>query len=87
MHAKTIHEVSTACAPTKVALAHGIAAASLREAGAVAPARRLIVGIAPNGVKEAVVHTGEAATTISVTRHLFVLADSMSEPPDVISLD
>jgi hypothetical protein len=87
LHAITVHEASSACAPTKIALAHGIVAVSLREASAVAPAERLIVGVVPDGVSEAVVHTRGIASRVAIARHLFVLKDSINEPPDVVSLD
>lgn len=87
VHAKGVHAVSTACTPTKVALAHGVVFASLREAGPVAPARRQVVGVVPDGTRKAVVHTGKTATKARVRRHLFVIEDSIDQPPDVVSLD
>jgi hypothetical protein len=87
LHAETVHEASSACAPTKIALAHGIVAVSLREASAGAPAERLIVGVVPDGTSQAVVHTGRTASRVAIARHLFVLKDSMNEPPDVVSLN
>jgi hypothetical protein len=87
VHAKNIHEVSTACAPTKVALAHGVVSASLRDASAIAPAQRQIVGVVPDGISKAVVHAGNTATRAHVRRHLFVLEDSIDQPPDVVSLN
>lgn len=86
LHAETIHEASSACAPTKIALAHGVVAASLRKARAVTPARRLIVGVVPDGTTEAVVHTGRIASRVPIAHHLFVLRDSIEEPPEVVSL-
>lgn len=86
LHAETIHEASSACAPNKTALSHGIVAVSLREASAVAPAERLIVGVVPDGTIEAVVHTGGTTSRVPVAHHLFVLRDSIEEPPDVVSL-
>jgi hypothetical protein len=87
LHAITVHEASSACAPTKIALAHGIVAVSLREASAVAPAERLIVGVVPDEASEAVVHTRGIASRVAIARHLFVLKDSINEPPDVVSLN
>lgn len=86
VHTETIHEVADACATTGVALKHGIVAVSLRDPGAVRPAQRLIVGVAPDGASEAVVHTGRVASNVAITRHLVVLRDSLSQPPDVVSL-
>lgn len=86
LHAETIHEASSACAPTKTALAHGIVGASLRERHSEVPAERLIVGVVPDGATEAVVHTGKVASKVAIAHHLFVLRDSMEEPPEVVSL-
>ncbi len=86
LHAETIHEASSACAPTKTAFAHGVVAASLQEASAGTPAKRLIVGVVPDGTTEAVVHTGGMVSRIAITHNLFVLEDSTKEPPDVVSL-
>jgi hypothetical protein len=86
LHAETIHEASSTCAPTKAALAHGVVIASLRTASAVAPAKRLIIGVVPDGTTEAVVHTGGTASSVAIARHLFVLKDSMKDPPRVVSL-
>lgn len=86
VYTQTIHEVADACAPTKVALEHGIVAASLRDPGTIGPAQRLIVGVVPDGASEAVVHTGKVASKVSIARHLFVLKDSLGRPPDVVSL-
>ncbi len=87
LHAETIHEASSACAPTKAALAHGIVGASLREGRSEVPAERLIVGVVPDGATEAVVHTGKVASKVAIAHHLFVLRDSMEEPPEVVSLN
>lgn len=86
LHAQATHEVSAACAPTTVTLAHGIAIVSLREAGSRRPIERIVVGVAPDGAHRAAIHTGTAASTVSITRHVFVLKDSMSKPPDVVSV-
>lgn len=86
VHTQTNHEVADACAPTGVALKHGITAVSLRDPGAVRPAQRLIVGVAPDGISEAVVHTGKVASRVLIMRHLFVLEDSLSQPPNIVLL-
>lgn len=86
LHAETVHEASSACAPTKTALAHGVVAASLRKASLVTPARRLIVGVVPDGTTEAVVHTGRMTSRVAVAHHLLVLTDSIKEPPEFVSL-
>lgn len=87
LHAETIHEASSACAPAKTAFAHGVVAASLREASADIPAKRLVVGVVPDGTTGAVVHTGGMMSRVAIAHNLFVLRDSMEEPPDVVSLN
>jgi hypothetical protein len=86
LHAETIHEASSACASTKTALAHGVVAVSLREASPDGPAERLVIGVVPDGASKAVVHTGGETARVAITDHLLVLRDSMSEPPDLVSL-
>jgi len=86
LHAETIHEASSACAPTETALAHGVVAASLQEASVAAPARRLIVGVVPDGTTEVVVHTEEMTSRVETAHHIFVKRDSVEKPPDVVSL-
>jgi hypothetical protein len=86
LHAQGRHEASSSCAPIRVALAHGIIAVSLREAGPASPAQRLTVGVMPDGVHRAVVHTGAHATTVAVTQHLLVLRDAEDAPPDRVTL-
>jgi hypothetical protein len=86
LHAETIHEASSTCAPTKAALRHGVTIASLREARAGTQAKRLIVGVVPDGTAEAVIHTGGTASSRAIAHHLFVLRDSVKLPPNVISL-
>jgi hypothetical protein len=86
LHAQGAHDVAAACAPIHVALAHGLVTVSLREASVGTQAERLIVGVVPNGTHGVVVHTKRVATSVTVVRHIFFLRDSMSEPPDVVSL-
>jgi hypothetical protein len=86
LHEETAHEASSACAPTKTALAHGIVAASLRQGSTAGAAERLIVGVAPDGVSKAVIHTEQITSRVAIAHHLFVLEDSVEEPPKVVSL-
>lgn len=87
LHMETAHEASSACAPTKTALAHGIVAVSLQKMSVIPSAERLIVGVVPDGTTEAVVHTGKIASRITIAHHIFVLRDSLEEPPEVVSLN
>ncbi|HKG02151.1 MAG TPA: hypothetical protein VKB03_03150 [Conexibacter sp.] len=86
VHASGAHEASSSCAPTELALHHGVVAISLRNHGAFGPTDRTIVGVMPDRATGAVVHTGVAQTTVPVSRHLFVLRDSVKEAPDNVSV-
>jgi hypothetical protein len=77
--------VGTTCAPTSQAIAHGIADISITLPGAAHRAR-LIVGVAPNGVREVLVHTRGATATAPTHDGVFVLRDATLAPPDTISL-
>jgi hypothetical protein len=77
--------VSTTCSATKRAVAHGIADISITPPGTRHPVR-LIIGVAPNRAKEAVVHTHDITSAIPVHHEVFVLRDSILAPPDSISL-
>ena len=86
VHEKGVHEVATACAPTNLALKHGVVTASLRDATPISPAQRLIVGVVPDGTSEAVVRTRGSASRVPIEDHAFVLRDSIDAPPDIVSL-
>lgn len=86
VYPQSAHNVATACAPTDVALKHGVVAVSLRDAGPVAPAQRLIVGVVPDGVRRVVVRTGSIASSAAIARHTFVIRDTVNRPPDVVFL-
>lgn len=77
--------VGTTCATTSQAIAHGIADTSITLPGA-AHRTRLIVGMAPDGAREALVHTHGAIAATPVHDEVFVLRDPTLAPPDVISL-
>jgi hypothetical protein len=76
---------SATCAKTAEATAHGIAAVSITPPGTPHPAR-LIVGVAPDGTREVLVHTRGAIAAVPVRHATFVLRDSTLNPPDFISL-
>ena len=77
--------VSATCVKTAEATVHGIAATSLTPPKAPHPAR-LIVGVAPDGTREALVHTRGVVTTVPVRSETFVLRDATLAPADFISL-
>jgi hypothetical protein len=70
---------------TAQALVQGIAAISITPPGAPQPAR-LIVGVAPDGTREALVHTRGVTATVPVRGAAFALRDSTLAPPNFISL-
>jgi hypothetical protein len=77
--------VGTTCATTSRAVAHGIADISITLPGA-AHRVRVIVGVAPDGASEALVHTRGAIAAAPVHGEVFVLRDSTLAPPDTIAL-
>lgn len=77
--------VSATCGKTAQATVHGIAAISITLPDAPHPAR-LIVGVAPDGTREALVHARGVIAAVPVRGGTFVLRDSTLAPPDFISL-
>jgi hypothetical protein len=77
--------VGTTCETTAQAIAHGIADIGITLPG---PGHRvrLIVGVAPVGTRQALVHTLGETAVIPVHAGVFVLRDSTLAPPDGISL-
>jgi hypothetical protein len=82
LHARDRHQITSACAPTDVALKHGVVSASLQSGN---PPRRLVVGILPSDVQRVTVRTGAVTTTAPVTRGLLILRDARQAPPDEIT--
>lgn len=82
LHAGDGHEITSACASTEVALAHGVVSASLQDGN---PPRRLIVGVLPSDVRHVAVRTGAITTTAPVTHGLLILRDTHRSPPDAIN--
>lgn len=80
--------IGTTCARTSQARQHGIAAITVARAvpGSHGAAGRLIVGLAPDGTHQVVVHTGASAKTVQVLDEVFVLHDSTVAPPDYFVL-
>lgn len=77
--------VGTTCATTSRAIAHSIGDIAITLPGR-AHRYRLIVGVAPDGAHEALVHTGDAIAGAPIHDEVYVLRDSTLAPPDVISL-
>jgi hypothetical protein len=77
--------VGATCEATAQAIAHGVADISMPLPG-VKHRTRLIVGVAPAGTREVVVHTRGAISTAPVHHEVFILRDSTLAPPDTILL-
>jgi hypothetical protein len=78
----------TTCAQTSQALEHGIADITIARGspGSRIPHGRLIVGVAPDGVREVLVHTHGSVATVPVVDDVFALRDSATSPPDFSTL-
>jgi len=77
--------VGTVCARDALALAHGVAFTTFG-AGEAGGAGRLIVGVAPDGARDVLIHTGGAVVTASAQDGVFVERDQQTDPPDYLSL-
>lgn len=78
----------TVCGSTREALKEGIATISFAPAErtpAVAPTR-LVVGVAPDDAREALVHTHGSVAAVPVVGGVFVLRDSARAPSDFVEL-
>lgn len=80
--------ISTTCAQTSHALAHGIADITITPADPAAhtPESRLIVGMAPDGIRKVLVHTHGVIETAPIIHGIFTLRDSIAAPPDFTEL-
>ena len=80
--------VSVTCTPTTEALKHGLVTTSLDDGTpGASPARRVIVGVAPDGVTKVRIETpGFRSATVPVTRNTFLLRDSVGKPPEALKL-
>jgi hypothetical protein len=80
--------VGSVCASTRQVVAHAVATISFTPAEQMAAGTptRLVVGIAPDDAREALVHTRATVTTVPVLRGVFVLRDSRRVPSDFITL-
>ncbi len=77
--------VGSTCATTSRAIAHSIGDISITLPGG-GHRFRLIVGVAPDGAREALVNTRGAIATAPVHGEVFLLRDTTLAPPDVITL-
>jgi len=80
--------VGTVCARTEQAIQQGVATVSFApaEPGAAGVPKRLLVGVAPDDAREALVHTHGSVATVPVVDDVFVLRDSAQAPSDFIAL-
>jgi hypothetical protein len=74
--------VGTVCATIHQALHHGVANTSLDPSSG----KRIIVGVAPDGTRAVRIHSGISTTSARVRHGPFVLRDSVSAPPDLMTL-
>jgi hypothetical protein len=78
--------VEMTCTTTKGALRHGVAIVRLDQAQiADEPAARLTVGMAPDGSRTVVIHTGTRTTTGAVANGVFAVQDMATDPPDLLT--
>jgi hypothetical protein len=74
--------VGTVCASVNQALRHGIANTSLDPISG----KRIIVGVVPNGTRTVLVRSDTSTTSVLVRHGNFMLRDSVSSPPDQLTL-
>lgn len=79
--------VGTTCARTEQAVEHGVATVTLAPpSAAVRIAKpRLVVGVAPDGAREVLVHTRGVVVTAPIVESAFVLRDAATAPPDLLT--
>lgn len=74
--------VGTVCASVEEALRHSIANVALDKRSG----KRLIVGVAPDGTRTVLVRSGVSTSSTRVRGGTFVIRDSVSTPPDLLTL-
>ncbi len=80
--------IAAICARTQTVIRHGTGTITFVPAGQ-APARtptRLLIGVAPDDARTALVRTGRSVASVPVVDGVFVLRDSMRRPSDSIEL-
>ncbi|MBS1870376.1 MAG: hypothetical protein JSS99_12010 [Actinobacteria bacterium] len=80
--------IVTVCASTREVLQHGLGTISFPSAGPThaGPPTRLLVGIAPDGARAALVHTDGSVAAVPVVGGVFVLRDSRQGASESIEL-
>lgn len=78
----------TVCGSTRQTIEEGIAAVSITRAerAPTGALPRLVVGVAPDGAREALVHTHGSVATVPVVKGVFVLRDSARATSDFVEL-
>jgi hypothetical protein len=74
--------VSVNCGTTRHVVTHGVAAVQLRGSSQPEKGQRSIVGLAPDGAVAVRIYTHQYFTTVPVKDTVFVLRDSVMDPPD-----
>jgi hypothetical protein len=74
--------VGTVCAEVDQALRHGVTNTSLDPISG----RRTIVGVVPDGTRSVLIRSGVSTAAVRVRQGSFVLRDSVSAPPDQVTL-
>lgn len=78
--------IEMTCTTTKAALQHGVAIVSLDQPKVAGePAARLTVGMAPDGSRTVVIHTGTRTTTGAIANGVFAVRDMATGPPDELT--
>jgi hypothetical protein len=76
------------CAPTQIAVAHGVAIVAL-SAGSQplgAGGSRFIIGVGPDRAQKVLVHTGDSVSLRPVDDYgVFALRDRVTDPPDLLT--
>lgn len=79
--------VALSCTSTGYVLKQGTYSASVPPHNQLRPRRRVIVGLAPDGVRQVVVHTADSPPQDSqVIQNTFVLEDESVLPPESVEL-
>lgn len=79
--------VGATCAPTPIAVEHGVATVLFPPSDAATGGRsRLVVGVAPDGARVAEIRTGATVERVPVGAGVFVLRDGSQQPPDGIAM-
>ncbi len=79
--------VGFSCTPTGYVLKRGTYSATVPPHDQPRPRRRVIVGLAPDGVRKVLIHTaGSPPRSSRVTQNSFALEDESTRPPEFVEL-